>query len=160
MASFAPSQTVSFQSTSLHEGRLQHLPHPSPYGYFNPRPYTRDDQHSSSPPHYGRFQSTSLHEGRRTSPYFIACFKQFQSTSLHEGRQQSAYAASRELISIHVPTRGTTSRCRKCRAWWYFNPRPYTRDDTGMRIGELLDMISIHVPTRGTTNLIVKNRVS
>ena len=89
---------------------------------------------------------------------------------------------NRFIISIHVPTRGTTSvRCYHL-TQTDFNPRPYTRDDssslisasrcaifqsTSLHEGRLKihvyrprGCISIHVPTRGTTfvsSVIVNN---
>ena len=54
-------------------------------------------------------------------------------------------------ISIHVPTRGTTA-AKKIRAYSdYFNPRAHEGHDRSGSPICIIDPISIHVPTRGTT---------
>jgi len=58
-------------------------------------------------------------------------------------------------ISIHVPTRGTTSlNNRFSGTGFYFNPRPHKGDDQYIVVDGFHRYISIHVPTRGTTNRI------
>ena len=59
---------------------------------------------------------------------------------------------SESLISIHVPTWGTTKALNPLFNSGYFNPRLYTRDDCPVcgKSHHPFD-ISIHVPTRGTT---------
>ena len=58
----------------------------------------------------------------------------------------------RRLISIHVPTRGTTLRAFDAALPDRdFNPRAYTRHDASEVTYTVTEAISIHVPTRGTT---------
>ena len=59
----------------------------------------------------------------------------------------------RAIISIHVPTRGTTCKgCKFKKCFLYFNPRSYERNDSSLLTCLCISIhISIHVPTRGTT---------
>ena len=80
----------------------------------------------------------------------------FQSTSPQGGRLVVENFLSLPIvISIHVPTRGTTlMNCKNRQKNCNFNPRPHKGDDglgsTGIKC---CNPISIHVPTRGTTIL-------
>ena len=72
-----------FQSTPLHEGRLEN---------------------ESEGPNPLRFQSTPLHEGRRYNPIELEFLEEFQSTPLHEGRQLVQVIVCNWIVSIHAPT--------------------------------------------------------
>ena len=162
---------------------------------FNPRAYARHDLPPLFRLHQARFQSTCLREARRVLAVLQRRHQPFQSTCLREARPAGirhrytpsyfnprAYARhdlrdtprSRSAsISIHVPTRGTTSRgiavCPPGRfqSTCLREARPThaalliiqvvfqstclreARHGRPGRNGRL--RISIHVPTRGTT---------
>ena len=82
-----------------------------------------------------RFQSTCPRRARRAVPLSLPCPPCFNPRA-HEGHDcdlATALASSR--VSIHVPTKGTT-----------------TLADTEYRRGG----VSIHVPTKGTTSFFIK----
>ena len=83
------------------------------------------------------FQSTFLREERQLAPStFLSCLR-FQSTFLREERlRESLIWLLIYIISIHVPTRGTTALEQTNNRSLY---------------------ISIHVPTRGTTILFLES---
>ena len=59
---------------------------------------------------------------------------------------------NREMVSIHVPTRGTTkSTGLPGFSRWRFNPRSHEGNDENIVYELIGDVVSIHVPTRGTT---------
>ena len=60
--------------------------------------------------------------------------------------------AKEGVISIHVPTKGTTSRLPAHVLYpMYFNPRSHEGNDYRDAIDSPVLSISIHVPTKGTT---------
>ena len=77
----------------------------------------------------------------------------FQST-FPRGERRSAWAEFLELslVSIHVPTRGTTSTVPRVSKWIYVSIHVPTRGTTEWEatLEHPID-VSIHVPTRGTT---------
>ena len=127
----AAAKTISIHvptrgTTLRHARRARRVRH------FNPRAYTRHDTQCArywpnaanfNPRAYTRHDDQFCGIGRGNDI--------FQSTCLHEARHSwRKYLPQLTKISIHVPTRGTTS----C---WYSPVYPH--------------FISIHVPTRGTT---------
>ena len=80
------------------------------------------------------FQSTCPRGARRGSGRIVSNSRVFQSTCPRGARLQPQMELIKYIISIHVPTRGTTP--------WIIN-------------GQLVTSISIHVPTRGTTWLMI-----
>jgi len=105
-------------------GGIKHRP------YFNPRAYVRHDVHI-----YCTWSSTV-----------------FQSTCLREARQIQWSICPKWVISIHVPTWGTTSVALHVVNQYDFNPRAYVRHDSPSRPDVISALISIHVPTWGTTH--------
>ena len=126
---------------------------------FNPRSYERNDLYcNNKQTGLQKFQSTFLREERQMRSVHPLRRKLFQSTFLREERQSILCVSSLcFLISIHVPTRGTT----KCAPFIlseenYFNPRSYERNDATSELKEISSvLISIHVPTRGTTIALI-----
>ena len=75
----------------------------------------------------------------------------------HEGHDSDGgMCVIDELISIHVPTRGTTEYCLNKDAVSSISIHVPTRGTTpdAMQV-QKVDIISIHVPTRGTTIVIL-----
>ena len=77
----------------------------------------------------------------------------FQSTFPRGERQFSGQTAAKEnLISIHVPSWGTTMVIIEMDSTSiYFNPRSLVGNDDRKATNTFLDKISIHVPSWGTT---------
>ena len=102
-----------------------------------------------------KFQSTFPRGERLGLSYDFVMWNGFQSTFPRGERQQGVIRLIKwEIVSIHVPARGTTRPgvhlhvIRRC-----FNPRSREGND-GMSEEEALEMmVSIHVPARGTTNM-------
>ena len=126
-----PSWEIRFQSTCLREARP--LSHNAACWsrHFNPRAYARHDWDRLQIIHRDPFQSTCLREARRKrsqkscqQPHFNprayarhdgkfsemrVVSNEFQSTCLREARPAKVLpGTSIGVISIHVPTRGTT----------------------------------------------------
>ena len=142
---------------------------------FNPRPHAGDDNtRVQTSITLRKFQSTSPRGGRQFCKSYSGYEKEFQSTSPRGGRRLTdiRYLSykdfnprphagddlvqhtpwNRLLISIHVPTRGTTLIIyMEFRCIMNFNPRPHAGDDQAYSIMDSSAFISIHVPTRGTT---------
>ena len=73
----------------------------------------------------------------------------------HEGHDYGSLCVPLpEPISIHVPTRGTTSYLHLQQALTDFNPRAHEGHDPANSALLTILAISIHVPTRGTTPLM------
>ena len=124
-----------------------------------------------------QFQSTFLREERLKYVSDGHPLLGFQSTFLREERPLPAVCdVEYDLISIHVPTRGTTLRSlwlqippadfnprsyerndalekEEWAARFNFNPRSYERNDINIFASQYIIKISIHVPTRGTTRI-------
>ena len=100
------------------------------------------------------FQST-FPQGERLGRSIVATMElSFQSTFPQgERRFYASYIDSRKIISIHVPTRGTTRAIIETKDDTKdFNPRSHKGNDIcSLKSGGADPDISIHVPTRGTT---------
>ena len=101
----------SFQSTSPRGGRRYSSNLPSRKIYFNPRPHVGDDFRWVRHAEIQVFQSTSPRRGRRV---WLEVFRF-------------------EVISIHVPTWGTTRSVPNSGTLPYFNPRPHVGDDSAVQ---------------------------
>ena len=99
--------------------------------YFNPRPHEGDD-----------WPDWCAGEPQRNF-----------NPRPHEGDDEQAEEYLREdIISIHVPTRGTTSLTRSSGTLTWISIHVPTRGTTAYEAYKILyPVISIHVPTRGTT---------
>ena len=103
----------------------------SPYPNFNPR----------------------AHEGHDTATNTHRIPKDFNPRA-HEGHDPQALSGDNGvvIISIHVPTRGTTTDSSCPAASLDFNPRAHEgHDGAAETLIRYFMTISIHVPTRGTT---------
>ena len=104
--------------------------------------------------HVDVFQST-FPQGERLGRSIVATMElSFQSTFPQgERRFYASYIDSRKIISIHVPTRGTTRAIIETKDDTKdFNPRSHKGNDIcSLKSGGADPDISIHVPTRGTT---------
>ena len=122
-----------FQST-FPRGERRHWRHPdSPRWYgFNPRSHEGNDICRRRPLMQDMCFNPRSHEGNdHRGDIFQVLIRKFQSTfprgERHRRSDRERYC---KAVSIHVPTRGTTLRCRNRKEKKY---------------------VSIHVPTRGTT---------
>ena len=82
----------------------------------------------------------------------------FQSTCPRGARRIPHSVVGIVVISIHVPTRGTTPSLSGFLVLTNFNPRAHEGHDLGYDPIGKCHAISIHVPTRGTTRRIRRQR--
>ena len=133
---------------------------------------TRGTTHAPAPVHVSNYFNPRAHEGhdlRKTSRLNRWIF---QSTCPRGARRQVGTHIIKFVISIHVPTRGTTTALHRRVVRLNFNPRAHEGHDVMMLCVMLTSLfqstcprgarpddvvrnaniiISIHVPTRGTT---------
>ena len=147
-------------------------------GYFNPRAHEGHDFIINLCHFPTRFQSTCPRGARRYQVCGIVCRGNFNPRA-HEGHDVTPlFMTVTRFISIHVPTRGTTTtlllhshfkpfqstcprgaRLGNTIAFYQtkdFNPRAHEGHDDSAKYCVLRGgRISIHVPTRGTTYTIL-----